>query len=219
MNRPMPEKSMISSSLASTSAFLIPRIVPLRKMFSRPVSSGWNPVPTSSKLATRPASSIRPEVGEVMRARILSSVLFPAPFLPMTPMTSPCSTLKLTSRRAHTMSAVSSPLKWAKPAESFEVTERLSDRREDCPGKRVLSGLGCADAVALREIVHADCGSSHGCYSDDVGEDPLGSTEVVGAGDDEQCGRRSPWEDKVPRHWVGSEERRAEALNNPGHRV
>src|SRR5256885_3715434 len=28
----------------------IPRIAPFRKMFSRPVSSGWNPVPTSSRL-------------------------------------------------------------------------------------------------------------------------------------------------------------------------
>ena len=34
----------------------MPRIAPLRKMFSRPVSSGWKPVPTSSRLATRPRS-------------------------------------------------------------------------------------------------------------------------------------------------------------------
>ena len=32
----------------------MPRMAPLRKMFSRPVSSGWKPVPTSSRLATRP---------------------------------------------------------------------------------------------------------------------------------------------------------------------
>ena len=32
----------------------MPRIAPFRKMFSRPVSSGWKPVPTSSRLPTRP---------------------------------------------------------------------------------------------------------------------------------------------------------------------
>ena len=43
-------------------------------MFSRPVSSGWKPVPTSSRLATRPRISARPLVGSVIRERILSSV-------------------------------------------------------------------------------------------------------------------------------------------------
>ncbi len=43
-------------------------------MFSRPVSSGWKPVPTSSRLATRPLIVMRPVVGSVMRLRILSSV-------------------------------------------------------------------------------------------------------------------------------------------------
>ena len=38
----------------------IPRMAPLRKMFSRPVSSGWKPVPTSSRLATRPLSRTCP---------------------------------------------------------------------------------------------------------------------------------------------------------------
>ena len=32
----------------------MPRIAPFRKMFSRPVSSGWKPVPTSSSEPTRP---------------------------------------------------------------------------------------------------------------------------------------------------------------------
>ena len=32
----------------------MPRMAPFRKMFSRPVSSGWKPVPTSSRLPTRP---------------------------------------------------------------------------------------------------------------------------------------------------------------------
>ena len=56
--------------------------VHVKRMFSRPVSSGWKPVPTSSRLATRPWISARPEVGSVMRERILSRVDFPAPLRP-----------------------------------------------------------------------------------------------------------------------------------------
>ena len=52
-------------------------------MFSRPVSSGWKPVPTSSSDPTRPRSTARPSVGSVMRARILSSVDLPAPLRPI----------------------------------------------------------------------------------------------------------------------------------------
>ncbi len=69
-------------------------------MFSRPVSSWWKPVPTSSRLPTRPWISALPVVGSVMRERILSSVLLPAPLRPMMPTTSPASTSKLTSFRA-----------------------------------------------------------------------------------------------------------------------
>src|SRR5207302_63753 len=69
-------------------------------MFSRPVSSGWNPVPTSSRLPTRPRTSARPSVGSVIRDRIFSSVLLPAPLWPMTPSTSPGATSTETSRRA-----------------------------------------------------------------------------------------------------------------------
>src|SRR5438128_7515702 len=42
----------------------------------------------------------RPSVGSVIRLRILSSVVFPAPLRPMMPRTSPRRTEKLTSRRA-----------------------------------------------------------------------------------------------------------------------
>jgi hypothetical protein len=35
------------------SGFRIPKIAPFKKMFSRPVNSGWNPVPTSSNEAMR----------------------------------------------------------------------------------------------------------------------------------------------------------------------
>ena len=58
-------------------------------MFSRPVSSGWKPVPTSSSEATRPRSRTQPSVGSVIRLRIFRSVLLPAPLRPMMPTTSP----------------------------------------------------------------------------------------------------------------------------------
>ena len=51
---PISEKSTISSNLRVISTLVMPRIAPFRKMFSRPVSSGWKPVPTSSRLPTRP---------------------------------------------------------------------------------------------------------------------------------------------------------------------
>ena len=58
-------------------------------MFSRPVSSAWNPVPTSSNDATRPLIFTFPSVGAVMRLKILRRVDLPAPFLPMIPTRSP----------------------------------------------------------------------------------------------------------------------------------
>src|SRR6184192_1782530 len=48
----------------------MPRTAPLRKTFSRPVNSGWKPVPTSSRLATRPRMTTRPSVGGVILSRI-----------------------------------------------------------------------------------------------------------------------------------------------------
>ena len=102
-------KSTISSSRRSIAARDIPRIVPFRYTFSSPVSSGWNPVPTSSRDPTLPAISIHPEVGGVMRLRIFNSVLLPAPFLPMTPTTSPWPTSKLRSSSAVNRSRCTRP--------------------------------------------------------------------------------------------------------------
>src|SRR5258708_7068580 len=80
-------------------------MAPFKYVFSRPVSSGWKPVPTSSNEPTRPESSIRPVVGVVMRERTLSSVLLPAPLRPITPMTSPFSTSNETSLSAQKVDA------------------------------------------------------------------------------------------------------------------
>jgi hypothetical protein len=87
--RAIPENSTISSKRASISALRMPRTAPFRKMFSRPVSSGWNPVPISSSDPTRPRMTARPSVGAVIRDRIFRSVDLPAPFAPTRPSTSP----------------------------------------------------------------------------------------------------------------------------------
>ena len=101
-------KATISSNFLKISRCVIPSIAPLRKIFSLPVSSGWKPVPTSSRLATRPRSTTRPAVGSVIRLNIFSSVLFPAPLRPMIPTASPCLISKFTSLSAQN-SSTSSP--------------------------------------------------------------------------------------------------------------
>ena len=114
MNFSTPEKSTISSKRRRISARVMPRMAPFRKMFSRPVSSGWKPVPTSSRLATRPLIATRPSVGSVMRDRILSSVVLPAPLRPMMLTTSPRLISKSTSRSAQN-SSTTSPSTMARP--------------------------------------------------------------------------------------------------------
>jgi hypothetical protein len=69
-------------------------------MFCLTVSSGANPIPSSSIETTRPRMVTLPAVGWMTRARIFSNVLFPAPLRPMMPSTSPGATSKLTSSTA-----------------------------------------------------------------------------------------------------------------------
>ncbi|MNQ67692.1 hypothetical protein D3C85_822260 [compost metagenome] len=102
MYRSQPENSIISSSLEAISFLVIPKIAPFKKIFSRPVISPLNPVPTSSKEAIRPLDLMLPVVGAVTFDNIFNKVDFPAPFLPMIPKTSPRSTSKLISCKAHT---------------------------------------------------------------------------------------------------------------------
>ncbi len=104
MNRSRPAKSTISSNLASMLFLLSPRIDPLRKMLSRPDSSGWKPAPSSSRADTLPVTDVRPDSGRRMRAMHLSRVLLPDPFSPMRANVCPGATLKLTSRSAHSSS-------------------------------------------------------------------------------------------------------------------
>ena len=109
MNGPTPENSTMRSSLVAISLRRMPSTEPLRKMFSRPVSSGWKPEPTSISAASRPSSVMVPLVGAVMRESSLSSVLLPAPLWPMMPSVSPRATSKLTSFTAQKSSCARVP--------------------------------------------------------------------------------------------------------------
>src|ERR1017187_3120197 len=135
----MSAKATISSKLEIISAFRIPRIAPLRKIFSRPVSSGRKPVPTSSRLAIRARTTTHPSVGSVIREMIFSKVLLPAPLRPMIPITSPWATSKLTSFSAQKCSRVSSEeLKRSPEGESGDanlrdnILRRLRPRNDSC---------------------------------------------------------------------------------------
>jgi hypothetical protein len=72
----------------------------LKKMFSRPVRSGWKPVRTSSNEPTRPLDSAAPSVGGVTPDRILNRVLLPEPVLANDAQHSPRPTSNETSFKA-----------------------------------------------------------------------------------------------------------------------
>ena len=89
MKSPMSANATMSEYLVSISSFESPRIPAFIYTFSRPVNSGLNPEPNSSKAATRPLTSISPTVGERVPQISWSNVLFPLPFLPMIPKVEP----------------------------------------------------------------------------------------------------------------------------------
>ena len=94
----------MSSKRAVISFFDSPRMAPLRKTFSRPLSSGWNPAPSSSSAEMRPSTVTPPFSGTRIPARHLSSVLLPEPFDPMTPNVDPVGTSKSTPLSAQNSS-------------------------------------------------------------------------------------------------------------------
>ena len=95
---------MISSIFSSISLRVMPKIAPFRYTFSRPVNSGWNPVPTSSIDATLPFKYIFPAVGAVIRVINFNSVDLPAPLCPIIPTASPFLTSKDTPFSARNLS-------------------------------------------------------------------------------------------------------------------
>ena len=73
----MPANSTMLSRRAAMSRRRNPMIVPLKNAFSRPVSSGWKPEPTSISAARRPRNRISPVLGAVMPESSLNIVLCP----------------------------------------------------------------------------------------------------------------------------------------------
>ena len=144
-------------------------------MFSRPVSSGWNPVPTSSRLPTRPSSSRpAPSWARRSRLRIFSSVLLPAPLRPM-----------IADRLAG----------GDVEGDVVERPERLPDRSlervAEAPQRgfrhRVRAQLGRGDLVVLpepRALI---------ARSDDIGELPFHPSEAQSADEEQHHARRPRW--------------------------
>src|SRR5208282_1176088 len=94
------ENSIIFGTLRAISRYVMPRIEPLRKMFSRPVKSGRKPAPNSITADRRPLSVIVPSLGAVIRDKSFTRVVFPEPLGPTMPSASPRWTAKLTSLSA-----------------------------------------------------------------------------------------------------------------------
>src|SRR5438105_4292144 len=202
----MPAKSTISSNLRVISVRRMPRIAPFRKTFSRPVSSGWKPVPTSRRLPTRPVTSAWPRVGSVIRERIRSSVVLPAPFRPMIPSTSPSRTWKETSSSAQMRSRGVRPVRsvrrpctrWSR---SVSIAECI------CPIRYCFE----RPTTSMARLVIVP--------SDQVGEVALDTTEVPDPAqhhperDAEADGVDVVVRKAAPQHGP------AEAVDHPGHRV
>ena len=132
----------------------MPRMEPFRKMFSRPVRSGWKPAPSSSRAETRPCTRTWPLVGSRMRVISLSAVLLPDPLAPMMPKQSPGSTSKLTSRRAHSSSRpISLPRskRLSTASRSVRVSLMMQDKALGNAGEL----NGCCHDIALPSVTRS----------------------------------------------------------------
>ena len=148
------------------------------KMFSRPVSSGWNPVPTSSRVAVRPHSVIRPSVGGVIPRQELQEGALAGPVgTDKARRSLPGAISSETSRRAQSSS-------WHVPAASGgrgcrapHGTERGGEDVLQLLRELASTTVRRAKLVALADMLHADRRGPHGS-SDDVGEGALRPLEV-----------------------------------------
>ena len=74
--------------------------LPLKYIFSSPVSSGLKPVPNSNREDTLPLTLTSPDDGNETPVNIFNKVDLPAPLFPMIPTISPLFTWKETSVKA-----------------------------------------------------------------------------------------------------------------------
>src|SRR5580765_8010948 len=123
-----------------------PRIEPLRKTFSRPVKSGWNPAPSSSSVPILPPTSSRPCVGLMIPATMRSSVLLPEPLRPTSASALPGSTANETSRSAQTSTGRLRERSRVTLFSVFVPRARTRKRRER-PSTRISPGCMRSDLV------------------------------------------------------------------------
>src|SRR3954463_8572284 len=171
-------------------------------MFSRPVSSGWNPVPTSSRLPMRPNTSASPVLGMVIRLRILSSVLLPAPLRPTMPTTSPSWISSDTSLSAQNSSC--------------------SARAKGCFSRCVSASAAVvgAEPVLCRMVYVFDRFRTETARSlDDIGELPLEALERVPAGDEQDHAGDGGVGNRSKGRSGGVQHRPPEGLEEAGERV
>src|SRR5687768_9298156 len=217
MNFSTPEKSTISSKRRRTSARVMPRMAPFRNTFSRPVSSGWKPVPTSSRLATRPLIETRPSVGSVMRDRTLSSVVLPAPLWPMMLTTSPRLISKSTSRSAQN-SSTTSPSTMARPRTmSAPLRSALRKPRDSASTN---TGPASVRWPMMNFLPSFSARMTTSDMSDHVGEGAFAAAEGTRAphqhaGDDDEADQEARPVDRA----VAAQDAPAEAIDHADHGI
>ncbi len=165
-------------------------------MFSRPVSSGWKPVPTSSSEPTRPRTVTVPSVGSVTRERILSRVLLPAPLRPTMP-----STFAFFEIEGNILQRPDKILVGAAvglPDQRLCQTHRRGDGIHDHIAQHVIAELGLrrADLILLAEVFYTDCC----CHLDRVRKGLFHAAEIEQPGDQDQHGDA----DRDPQRDIGS---------------
>ena len=149
-----------------------------------PSARGGSRCPTSSSEPTRPWISARPVVGGVIRDRIFSSVLLPAPLRPMMPTTSPAPHLERDVLEGPENVVLGSsrscePTHAADTGAATVLHERVAERRSSAPGAdRARTSCRAARRGSPFRI----------SFSDDIGEDPLHAAEVEHPGDEDHRG-------------------------------
>ena len=95
MKSPSSENSIISSIFSLIFSFVNPKRRPDKIIFSYPDNSTLKPSPIDNNATVLSFISTVPVSGENIPAIVFNNVLFPLPFLPITPITLPFSILKL----------------------------------------------------------------------------------------------------------------------------
>ena len=142
-----------------------------------------------------------------MRDRIFHNVLFPAPFRPISPTTSPVRTSKLTSRRAQNVSA----LEWPLLRKSFSG---------DWIPRRLRHAASHTDGAA-REIVNlANVPNLNNWFhSDEIGKTFFGAFESENPDQKQQTNHGGGYRQQRPIEWATTVQHGTKAFDNSGHGI